>query len=116
VYDAGVISAWAIAFATTLLLETPVYIWGLRSRLAVSRAALLSLGLNAATHPAAWTLTARGTWVMFAAVEVGVWLTEACLLWLVMRAIRARAMTLGEAFLLSLVANALSAGVGLLLV
>jgi hypothetical protein len=110
-----VLSAWAIAFVTTLVVETPVYVWGLRERLSRWRAGLLAAGLNVATHPLAWMLTARASWAVFAAVEAAVWLGEALLLWALMRGARARSLALGEACTLSLVANALSAGVGLLL-
>jgi hypothetical protein len=57
-----------------------------------------------------------GSWWRFASVEVGVWLTEAWLLWALTRVgSRQCALPLKDALGVSLVANALSAGIGLLL-
>ncbi len=102
--------AWLIAFAATLALEVPVYTLALRRRLGGSRAALLALALNAVTHPSAWWLTRQASWTRYTSVEIGVWLVEAALAWLAGRG----ALPAGEALLVALVANALSAGVGLL--
>jgi hypothetical protein len=121
VYAADVVSGWLSAFALTLVVETPVYAWGLRGRVALARACLAAIALNAATHPIAWMLTVKGSWWAFAAVEMGVFLAEGSLVWLLCRSRRAARpsplppLPLSEACALSLVANSLSAGLGLLL-
>jgi hypothetical protein len=108
---------WAIGFACTLALETPVYVLGLRRAVRARRAALWSLGLNLLTHPAAWALTRAWSWPRFATVEIGVWLCEAAGLLALLRssaAGSARSASLAApAFVLALTANALSAGFGL---
>jgi hypothetical protein len=115
-YPGRVTFSWVTAFATTLIVETPVYLWALRGRLSWPRAALVAVLVNALTHPLAWTLGTPGSPVRFAAVEGGVWLAEAILLWSLVRAARpTRALPFREAFLPSLAANALSAGVGLII-
>ena len=116
---------WAKAFACTLVLETPVYLFGL-SRLtaktrgpratlrATSRATLrfvgIALFLNLATHPFAWALTRAWSWPRFAAVEAGVWIAESLLLMALVRPASPVALAA-----VAFTANALSAGVGLLL-
>jgi hypothetical protein len=110
---------WAIGFACTLALETPVYVLGLRRAVPARRAALWSLGANLLTHPAAWALTRVWSWPRFAAVEIGVALVESAVLLALLRAstsgaarsIRGPALAFGVA----VTANALSAGVGLLI-
>ena len=101
---------WLTAFACTLALEAPVYVAGLRRRVSAPRALLLAVALNVATHPLAWWLTAGHSWSRLAVVELGVWASEALLLWAL-----ARPLPLAEAVALALTANGLSAGVGLLL-
>ena len=117
---------WAKAFACTLLLETPVYLFGLsratqmaratpraprRSR---SRATLRFVGIavlvNSITHPFAWALTRAWSWPRFAAVEAGVWVAESLLLIALVRPASPLALAA-----VAFTANALSAGVGLLL-
>jgi hypothetical protein len=109
------ILSWAIGFALTLALETPVYVLGLRRRMPARRAALWSLGLNLLTHPAAWTLTRSWSWPRFAAVEIGVWLVEATVLILALPVPRADVSGRVAVVALAFTANALSAGVGLLI-
>jgi hypothetical protein len=101
---------WAAAFATTLVVEMPVYLAGLRRTVGTPRAAALAVGLNVVTHPLAFALGAPGSPARFVAVESAVWLVEALLLWAVGR------LPARRAALLSLAANALSAGAGLLIV
>ena len=112
---------WAKAFACTLVLETPVYLFGL-SRLtaktrgpratlrATSRFVGIALFLNLATHPFAWALTRAWSWPRFAAVEAGVWIAESLLLMALVRPASPFALAA-----VAFTANALSAGVGLLL-
>ena len=110
---------WAIGFACTLALEAPVYVLGLRRAVPARRAALWSLGLNLLTHPVAWALTRTGSGPRFAAVEIGVWLVESAGVLALLRVPPREtprpsgrvALALGTA----LTANALSAGVGLLI-
>lgn len=108
---------WAVAFAATLVVETPLYLLGLRGVFELRRALLVALLLNAATHPLAWWLTVGGgSWWRFASVEAGAWLIEAWLLWALARVwCRHCTLPLTDALGVSLVANALSAGIGLLL-
>jgi hypothetical protein len=108
---------WAVAFAATFVVEAPLYLLGLRGVFVLRRGLLVALLLNAATHPLAWWLTlGGGSWWRFASVEAGVWLTEGWLLWALTRAwSRQCALPLKDALGVSLVANALSAGIGLLL-
>jgi len=109
---------WSLAFVCTLALETPVYVLGLRPALPARRAALWSLVLNLLTHPAAWALTRAWSWPRFAAVEVGVWLVETLALLALARGssgLAARRLEPARALVLTLTANALSAGVGLLI-
>ena len=68
--------------------------------------------MNCLTHPLAWRLTLARSWPRFAAVEVGVWLIEFGALLLLARAQRRRLPAL-DTLVLALVANALSAGLGL---
>jgi hypothetical protein len=110
---------WAIAFACTLALETPVYVLGLRGRVRARRAALWSLGLNLLTHPAAWALTRTWSGPRFAAVELGVWLVESAGLLALLRVSTRESVRpaglVALSLVLALTANALSAGVGLLI-
>jgi hypothetical protein len=103
---------WALAFVVTLALELPVYALLLRRPLGLARALAVAVALNLATHPLAWLATYR--WgARFFAVEAGVWLAEALLLFALARAL-GRRVPLHEALLAALAANALSAGAGLL--
>ncbi len=106
---------WSIAFVCTLALETPVYVLGLRPAIPPRRAALWSLVLNLVTHPAAWALTRAWSWPRFGAVEVGVWLVETVALLALARGSSTGPLWPARALVLSLTANALSAGVGLLI-
>jgi len=116
---------WAIAFACTLALETPVYLFGLRrvtGRAGVTRPFVgLALAVNVATHPFAWALTRAWSWPRFAAVEAGVWVVESLLLIALVGAARgrggraARPVSPLALAVVAFTANALSAGVGLLL-
>jgi hypothetical protein len=116
------VTAWAKAFACTLLLETPVYLFGLSratemaraTRRAPSRTTLRFVGIavlvNSITHPFAWALTRAWSWPRFAAVEAGVWVAESLLLIALVRPASPLALAA-----VAFTANALSAGVGLLL-
>jgi hypothetical protein len=106
--------SWGAGFLLTLAVELPVYGLGLRARLGALGALGFAVAVNALTHPLAWHLTAGGSWGRFIAVELGVWAAEAALAWLVCLH-RARPLAAGEAIVLALSANALSAGAGLLL-
>ncbi len=106
---------WAIAFACTLALETPVYVLGLRRAAGARRAAFWSLGLNLLTHPGAWALTRAWSWPRFAAVELGVWLIESAGLLALLRSRTQGSARVAGVLVLTLTANALSAGFGLLI-
>jgi hypothetical protein len=103
---------WRLAFVLTLLFELPVYVLLLRRRLGVARTLAVAAALNLATHPLAWMTTSAGASIPV--VEACVWLAESLLLLAAARALR-RPLPAHEAFLTALAANALSAGVGLLL-
>ncbi|HXJ18695.1 MAG TPA: hypothetical protein VMT03_00570 [Polyangia bacterium] len=107
--------AWAVAFACTLALETPVYVLGLRRTVGARRAALWSVALNLSTHPSAWALTRAWSWPRFGAVETGVWLLESAGLLALLRLGAPRTIPAARALALTLTANALSAGFGLLI-
>jgi hypothetical protein len=111
------VTEWAKAFACTLLLETPVYLFGLSRLTAKSRAPRdiwrflgIALFVNVVTHPFAWALTRAWSWPRFAAVEAGVWVTESLLLVALVRPASPLALAA-----VAFTANAWSAGVGLLL-
>jgi hypothetical protein len=107
---------WAIGFALTLALETPVYVLGLRRRrIPAARAVWWTFLLNLLTHPAAWALTRAWSWPRFAAVEVGVWLIETTVLIIALRVPRADVTARVGVAVLAFTANALSAGFGLLI-
>lgn len=108
--------SWLSAFVGTLAVETPVYWFGVGRRLSGRERLGASLLVNVATHPLAWWFTARQPgWERFAAAEVAVLVIEAALWSLAVRPPRARQpMGWREASVLSLSANALSAGIGLL--
>lgn len=101
-----------MAFSLTLALELPVYVLSLRRPLGVARALAVAVALNVATHPLAWLASTRGA--PFVAIELAVWIAESLLLFTAARALR-RPVPLLDATLIALGANALSAGVGLLM-
>lgn len=104
---------WAFAFAVTLVCELPVYVFALRRPLGGAwRALAVGVAVNVATHPLAWTL-AVGRLLPWLAIEVAVTIVEAALLWAAARAL-GRRLPVHESLLVALAANALSAGVGLL--
>ncbi len=103
---------WLFAFALTLVCELPVYALALRRPLGgVARALAVGVAVNVATHPLAWTLAA-GHVLPWLAIEALVTAAEAALLFAAARAF-GRRLPLHESLLVSLAANALSAGVGL---
>jgi hypothetical protein len=111
------VTEWAKAFACTLALETPVYLFGLSRLTGRSRASRhavrfvgIALFVNLVTHPFAWALTRAWSWPRFAAVEAGVWVAESLLLIALVRPASPLALAA-----VAFTANALSAGVGLLL-
>ena len=110
--------SWFIAFGLTLLVETPVYVLGLRRVFGVRGAGALSVGLNVLTHPIAWTviMAAREPFpAVFACVEAVVVLVEGLLLRIASQTRIARSsMSLGDAMALSFAANGMSAAIGLL--
>jgi len=105
--------SWAFGFALTLLCELPVYIFALRRPLGgVVRALAVGVAVNLATHPLAWTL-AVGHVLPWLAIEALVTAAEAAMLFAAARAL-GRRMPVHESILVALAANALSAGVGLI--
>jgi hypothetical protein len=100
---------YLLALALTLLVEVPVYVVVFRFAgiLPGARGWAAAVGVNLVTHPVAWLLlSAHPGW--FWAVEGGVVLVEAGLLWAWVR------RDPGLLALTALVANAASAGVGLI--
>jgi hypothetical protein len=103
---------WPLAFALTLLCELPVYVLALRRPLGgVGRALAVGVAVNLATHPLAWTL-ALGRVLPWLTIEALVTVAEAGMIFAAARAL-GRRLPLHESLLVSLAANALSAGVGL---
>jgi hypothetical protein len=112
-----VVLSWPLAFTLTLTVETPVYVLGTRRSLTWSKALGCAVAVNVVTHPLAFCWVARAaSWARFAGTEIAVALVESLLLWLLARKLsRNRSLTLASAMVISLSANALSAGIGLLL-
>ena len=105
--------SWSFAFALTLLCELPVYVFALRRPLGGAMAALaVGVVVNLATHPLAWTLAVHQL-VPWLGIEAAVTVAEAALVFAAARAL-GRRLPVHESFLVSLAANALSAGVGLI--
>jgi hypothetical protein len=112
-------NGWPLAFLLTVVSETPVYLFALRRTLGTGHALLVALGLNLLTHPLAWsTITAAPhplPWV-FLAVESAVLVVEAFLVFILGRTPWSRRrIGVAAALAISLSANGLSAGLGLLL-
>lgn len=109
---------WAIAFATTLIAEGPVYVLASRPSFATGRAIALALVLNLATHPAAWSVLRFGHVSFpygFLAVEAVVVVVEALLLFAAGRSRFARQpLRPATCLAMSFAANCSSAGLGLL--
>ena len=104
---------WAFAFVLTLLCELPVYAFALHRPLGgTARALAVGVVVNVATHPLAWTL-AIGQLMPWLAIETTVTVAEAALIFAAARAL-GRRLPIHESLLVSLAANALSAGVGLI--
>jgi hypothetical protein len=104
---------WLFGFALTLLCDLPKYWLALRRPLGSDRRALaVGVAVNVATHPLAWTL-AVGRVMPWLAIEGAVTIAEAALLFVAARAF-GRRLPVHESLLVALAANALSAGVGLL--
>lgn len=112
------LQGWALAFLSTLVVETPVYFLALRRNFGGKGALAVSLLLNFATHPIAWsTIMAahRPFPYLFLAVESTVTLIEGLLLLAAGRSRFARQpIRLGTSLVVSLAANGFSAGLGLL--
>lgn len=111
----GLLAAWTVPL--TLLLELPVLIAYARWRgKPLKLWVTLGLAVNLVTQPLLWSMAVGGGLRYFplttlALVEAGIWLVEAALLYLPLR----RQTTFPAMLLLSLVMNALSFGLGLLL-
>lgn len=110
---------WAIAFATTVVAELPVYVLASRRSLELRKAVLLTLLLNLATHPVAWAVFRfRGLSFPLGLLEVEavVVLAEALLLRVATGSRYARQpMTLTSCLVIAFAANSFSAGLSLLL-
>jgi hypothetical protein len=104
---------WLFGFVLTLVFELPVYALALRRPLGgLGRALAVGVAVNLATHPLAWMLAVGGL-VPWVGIEGAVTVAEAAMLFAAARGL-GRRLPAHEAFLVSLAANALSAGVGLL--
>ena len=106
---------WPAAFAATLAIETPIYLWLLREHGSRFGVTAVLLG-NAVTHPVAWWLVSSSepSWSRFGAAELFAWLCEAVLLVLLGRAFDKR-IALSQSVWIALAANAASASIGLLI-
>jgi hypothetical protein len=110
---------WPLAFALTVGIETPVYVWQLRFALGVLGAIAVSVICQLTTHPIVWFVLPRThPWPLgYTIKELFAWLVEALIVYLASRTrwSRERVGVL-DALLISLAANALSAGIGLLII
>jgi hypothetical protein len=108
------ITAWLRAFGLTLLVELPIATWLLAAVEAnVARRAAVVVVANLATHPLVWFLfpgLALGGAARFALSEAWAFGAEVAIYLLVWPALRLR-----RAALVSLVANAASVALGLLI-
>lgn len=108
------LTRWIVAFAFTQLVEVPVYLGAMRQQrieTPLGSRVFAAFGASALTHPIVWfvfplLLSRQGYWTMVAAAEVFAVAAEAVYL---------RLFGLRWALALSLLANALSAGLGLAL-
>jgi hypothetical protein len=111
--------SWPIAFGITLLVETPIYLGLLASRLGVWAVLGASLLVNALTHPAMWFggLALFGPFdaLQLAGAELVVWLVEWGVLVVLFRVLSRRNVGVGELALTAAAANLASTLVGLLL-
>jgi hypothetical protein len=118
---AGVLSWWAgfvPAFVLTCVIEAPCYLIGCRllgGRLAWPAVVMINL----ATHPLLWALALHwpGPWRLLA-LEAAVVVVEAALLWALQGRRAApgeRRLSIGDAVVVSLLANAASALLGTIL-
>ncbi|MFB4318680.1 hypothetical protein [Actinomadura sp. 21ATH] len=86
-------TGYPAALALTLAVELPVYAVALRALLGVRAAAALAMaaGINLVTHPVVWlTLGAAarfhgGYEIVLLPVEIAAWLTEAAILYALLR-------------------------------
>jgi hypothetical protein len=109
--------SWPIAFVLTLAVEAPVYVLGTRRSLSWPAALGGAAAANLATHPLAfWWIARARSWARFGVTELAVTCIESFVLWLIARVLRRdRPLRWTEAAMVSVSANALSAGIGLLL-
>ena len=98
-----------MAFLLTESIEIPIYLYGTRADGPLRWRIAAAFGASAVTHPAVWFVfpaLSLPYWAYFAAAETFAVAVE----WLYLRA-----FGVNNALLLSLIANATSAGVGLAL-
>jgi hypothetical protein len=111
--------SWPVAFILTLATEMPVYGLALRRTMAWWSTLLLALLLNLLTHPLAWTAITRSKapfLQIFFSVEAAVVGVEALVLFTVGRTSWSRhPLTPVRALAIAAAANAMSAGLGLIL-
>jgi hypothetical protein len=111
--------SWPVAFILTLATEAPVYVLTLRRTLAWGRALFVVLLLNLLTHPLAWMAITRSRapfLQIFFSVEAAVVGFEALVLFMVGRTAWSRhPITPAKALAIASAANAMSAGLGLIL-
>ena len=109
---------WAIAFATTLVAELPVYLLACRGSFTLGTCVVVGLLLNVVTHPVAWSVFhfARISFPLgFVAVEAVVVVTEAVLLCAIARSRYARRpLSPSRCLAIAVAANSFSAGLSLL--
>ena len=112
-------NGWPLAFLLTIFCETPVYFFALRRTLGAGHAVLAALALNLLTHPIAWSVlmaAPRAFPRAFLSVEGAVLVVEALGIIVLGRTRWSRRpIGVAQALAISLAANGLSAGLGLLL-
>ena len=111
---AGFVATFPGAYALTLLLETPIYWFFLVGYTRTEKAVALSLLVNTITLPVVWfvlpPLLISNYLLYFAIAELFAWLAEAAMVKLAFQE-----MPWERAILAALAANAVSAGMGLLI-
>jgi len=110
------ISAWALAFGLTVLIEAPIVVAILRGPVIWPRALLIALGAQLITHPALWFIAPRFDpyWLWVGVMECAVTAVEAVLYAGLLRTTTQEwGKILPRAILASIAANAVSTGIGL---
>jgi hypothetical protein len=109
-------ASWSAAFAVTLAIESPIYVWLLRPWCRWPAALGLAVGVNLVTHPLLWFgfraghFAGGGYAAAFVVTELLAWSVE---WWVLSVALRRRDAARSELAAVAGLANLYSAAVGL---